>query len=266
MTEPLAARQRREVEHHAHAERDVEIREVSESTVPWNLRAFEGVLKSYFPGEAAFRGMRVLDCGCGPGILSILMAKRGALLDAFDISEHYVGIARRYCEANGVKDQVDVRAGVMEQMDYPAGRFDLVLGTRILHHVDISSAAAEVHRVLKPGGMALFWEPTLTNPVYNAMRRLYRMVPALPRAGSPDEHPLTEQELRALSRTFDGKFRMHGTPFYLFSHMARAVGLTRIIGVAPSLSLLDRGIDMALPALRRSNVHQILAMRKAAEL
>lgn len=267
MTAPLlTARHRREIEHHTDAGRAVEIREVTEAMVPWNLRAFARVLKSYFPDEGAFRGLRVLDCGCGYGIMSILIAKRGAFLDAFDISEHCVGIARRFCAANGVEDRVDVRVAVMERLDYPAGRFDLVLGTRILHHVDIASAAAEVHRVLKPGGMALFLEPTLRNPVYNAIRRLYRAVPVLPRTGSPDEHPLTVQEMGTLSNTFDGNFRMHGAPFYLFSHMARAVGLTRIMGVGPALSLLDRCIDTAFPILRRSNVHQILAMRKAGEL
>ena len=263
MTEPLAARHRREIEHHTD-DRKVEVREVRETMVPWNMRAFEGVLKSYFPDEGAFRGKRVLDCGCGHGILSILIAKRGAFLDAFDISESRVHVARQYCVASGVEDQVDVRVGVMEQLDYPVGRFDLVLGTRILHHVDIAKAAGEVYRVLKPGGMAFFWEPTLKNPVYNFVRRIYRTVPVLPRTGSPDEHPLTVQEIGELSKTFDGNLRMHGAPFYLFSHMARAVGLTRIVVVRGALSLLDRSIDTVFPILRRSNVHQILAMRKPA--
>lgn len=75
MTAPLpSARYRREIEHHAHAERAVEIREVSAAMIPWNLRAFERVLGS-----------------C-------------------------VGIARRFCEAIGVEDRVDVRVAAMEEM------------------------------------------------------------------------------------------------------------------------------------------------------
>jgi SAM-dependent methyltransferase len=262
MTDSMAERHRREVEHHVAKDRDVEIRAVDETMVPWNMKEFLAVLARYFPEEGAFRGKRILDCGCGYGILSILMAQRGAVLDAFDLSENRVRTARRYCEASGVESRVTVRTGVIEEIDYPDGQFDLVLGTRILHHVDIATAGAEVYRVLKPGGMALFWEPTLRNPLYRVGRRVYRAIPALPRSGSPDEHPLTEDEIETLRATFGGNLNTHGTPFYLLSHAARAAGLSRMVGVAPALSFIDRCIDRAWPSLRPSNVHQILVMRK----
>jgi SAM-dependent methyltransferase len=266
MTESLAERHRREIEHHARHERDVEVRDVDETMVPWNLREFLVVLESHFPGEGAFRGMRVLDCGCGHGILSVLMAKRGAVLDAFDISEHLVQTARRYSEASGVEARVNVRTGAIEEMDYPDDRFDLVLGTRILHHVDIATAGAEVYRVLKPGGMAVFLEPTLKNRLYRVGRRIYRAIPLLPRTGSPDEHPLTEDEIERLRGIFGGNLDLHGAPFYLLSHVARAAGLTRIPGIGPVLGLVDRSIDRAWPSLRPSNIHQILVMRKRTPL
>jgi SAM-dependent methyltransferase len=262
MTDSMAERHRREIEHHIVKDRNVAIRAVDETMVPWNMKEFLVVLERYFPEEGAFRGMRVLDCGCGHGVLSILMAKRGAVLDAFDIAENRVGTARRLCEASGVEAQVTVRTGVIEEIDHPDGQFDLVLGTRILHHVDIATAGAEVYRVLKPGGMAVFWEPTLRNRLYRVGRRIYRSIPALPRTGSPDEHPLSDEEIERLRSTFGGNLNMHGAPFFLLSHIARAAGLGRIVGFAPTLGLIDRCIDRALPSLRQSNVHQILVMRK----
>ena len=50
-------------------------------------------------------GLRVLDAGCGDGWLSIILAKRGAFVEGFDISAEGVRVAQRRAEVNGVAHQ-----------------------------------------------------------------------------------------------------------------------------------------------------------------
>jgi SAM-dependent methyltransferase len=55
--------------------------------------------------------------------------------------------------------------GAGEQLPLESDRFEIVVGKAVLHHLDASQAAPELHRVLRPGGRAAFAEPLGTNPV-----------------------------------------------------------------------------------------------------
>jgi len=89
-----------------------------------------------------------------------------------------------------------------EALDLPDGTFDRVLGHGILHHLDLSRALAEVRRVLKPTGRAVFVEPLGTNPLINLYRRL------TPESRTVDERPLTRGDLALVRRTFpDATYR-----------------------------------------------------------
>jgi 2-polyprenyl-3-methyl-5-hydroxy-6-metoxy-1,4-benzoquinol methylase len=114
------------------------------------------------------RGKRVLEFGCGLGKMSALLAKSGARVSAFDISESSVAVARRRAELNGL--EVDAIVAVGEDLPYADESFDIVVGKAILHHLDVARARAELHRVLKPGGKAVFVEPMGMNPLLNFAR------------------------------------------------------------------------------------------------
>lgn len=103
------------------------------------------------------RGKDVLDYGCGMGEESIYLAKLGGNVTAIDISEVGVAATRRRAEFNGVK----VRAYEMrvDPTRFDDQSFDVVHGLGILHHVGIEAGLAEVHRVLRPGGIGVFLEP-----------------------------------------------------------------------------------------------------------
>jgi SAM-dependent methyltransferase len=79
-----------------------------------------------------------------------------------------------------------------EELAFPDGTFDAVCGTGILHHLNLEQAAAEIRRVLKPGGRAVFIEPLGHNPLINLFRRL------TPKARTTDEHPLLMKDLHLL--------------------------------------------------------------------
>ena len=142
-------------------------------------------------------GTRVLDYGCGHGMAAVVLARAGATVTAFDLSPGYVNEARERLRANGVQGECVVADG--EELPFPDGSFDAVWGSAILHHLDLERAGRELHRVMKPGGVAVFCEPWGGNPVLDFARRF---VPYPGKHRTPDERPLTRRDLVPLRTIF----------------------------------------------------------------
>ena len=102
------------------------------------------------------RGKRVLDVGCGGGLLSEGMAVRGAEVTGIDLSEKPLGVARLHLLESGQK--VDYRKISAEQMaEELPGAFDAVTCLEMLEHVpDPASIVASCARLVKPGGQVFF--------------------------------------------------------------------------------------------------------------
>ena len=125
----------------------------------------------------------LLDLGCGAGENSVYFAKKGARCLATDYSPGMVDVAIDLAEKNGVK----IEGKVMDAMalEFPDNTFDFVYASNLLHHLpNPTLAIREMHRVLKPGGKACFWEPLKHNPVINVYRRIATKV------RTEDETPL----------------------------------------------------------------------------
>jgi ubiquinone/menaquinone biosynthesis C-methylase UbiE len=117
------------------------------------------------------RGKRLLDLGCGAGENSVYFAKKGAHCVATDYSPGMVEVALQLAEANGV--EVEGRTENAMALTFPDNTFDIVYASNLLHHIpDPKIAIGEMHRVLKPGGKACFWDPLRHNPVINVYRRM----------------------------------------------------------------------------------------------
>ena len=97
-------------------------------------------------------GKRILDVGCGGGLLSEGMAARGANVTGIDLSEKPLGVARLHLLESGQK--VDYRKISVEQMAQETpGAFDAVTCLEMLEHVpDQASVVASCARLVKPGG------------------------------------------------------------------------------------------------------------------
>jgi SAM-dependent methyltransferase len=94
---------------------------------------------------------RALDVGCGPGALTSELVRRlGAdHVEAVDPSEPFVAECRRR------NPGVHVQVGAAEALPYPDASFDAALAQLVLHFVtDAAAAAAELRRVVVPGGIA----------------------------------------------------------------------------------------------------------------
>ncbi len=113
-------------------------------------------------GEAAAAPSveRVLDFGCGKGDRAVDLLAHGVTVDGIDISESYVAEAAASARASGFPEaRFRFVAGDAHALPYADGAFDLVVGEGILHHLELDTALAEVHQVLRPGGRAVFFEP-----------------------------------------------------------------------------------------------------------
>ena len=101
-------------------------------------------------------GKRVVDVGCGGGLLSEGMAVRGADVTGIDLSEKALGVARLHLLESG--QRVDYRKVAAEQLatEMPAS-FDIVTCLEMLEHVpDPASIIAACARLVKPGGRVFF--------------------------------------------------------------------------------------------------------------
>lgn len=106
--------------------------------------------------EAGLAGKRVIDVGCGGGLLSEAMATRGADVTGIDLSEKPLGVAKLHLYESGVK--VDYRLVSAEAMaaEQPAA-FDVVTCLEMLEHVpDPGSIVRACASLVKPGGQVFF--------------------------------------------------------------------------------------------------------------
>jgi 2-polyprenyl-3-methyl-5-hydroxy-6-metoxy-1,4-benzoquinol methylase len=116
------------------------------------------------------RGKRVLDYGCGFGMLGMYLGLCGAEVWGFDLSLSAVETANRTALRYGLParfEQMDAAA-----LTYPDGFFDLAVGFGVLHHViKYPRTGSQLARVVKPGGAGVFHETLWDNPFINFARR-----------------------------------------------------------------------------------------------
>ena len=87
----------------------------------------------------------------------------------------------------------------------------MVFGIAILHHLDLQLVSREVHRVLRPGGRAIFQEPVRNSAVVRFLRSL---IPYRAPDISPYERPLTDEELQQFTAPFAStRVRAFGLPY-----------------------------------------------------
>lgn len=155
-------------------------------------------------------GLRVLDIGCGGGLLSEPMARMGATVIGADPSEKNIGIASTHAAETGVT--VDYRAVTAEHLAEAGEMFDVVLNMEVVEHVAdvdlfIKSCAsmvkpdglmfiATINRTFKAGALAIF-------AAENILRWLPRGTHQYEKLVRPEEieKPLSESGMQVIHRT-----------------------------------------------------------------
>jgi SAM-dependent methyltransferase len=137
-------------------------------------------------------GMTVLELGCGIGYFSRELSRSGADVVAIDVSAELLEIAKANYSAPNVRYEIQNAYA----LSYADAVFDSVVGSSVLHHLEIQEALREVYRVLKPGGTIYFTEPNMLNPQI----AIQKNVPWVKRklGDSPDETAFFRGPLRRL--------------------------------------------------------------------
>lgn len=146
-------------------------------------------------------GTRLLDAGCGAGLLAVLASLRGAQVTALDASPGLLAIARQRLP------RADVREGDLEALPFADASFDAVTAVNSLFYAaDMSAAMRELVRVARPGGRVVVtaWGPP------DRCEFLTAVMPALgplmppPPPGVPAPHPGALAEPGALAAVLEG--------------------------------------------------------------
>ncbi len=130
------------------------------------LHKFNPVRLAYIRDQAAARfqrdakqigclaGLRMLDIGCGGGILCEPLARLGATVVGADPSQSNIEVARRHAAQADLK--IDYRATTAEALADTGERFDVVLAMEVVEHVtDVDVFVRRCSEMLKPGGMMI---------------------------------------------------------------------------------------------------------------
>jgi 2-polyprenyl-3-methyl-5-hydroxy-6-metoxy-1,4-benzoquinol methylase len=188
------------------------------------------------------KAKKILDLGCGTGWFSVILAKRGAIVDGIDISETAIDIAKRRAIVNGVELATNFQPMSFYDLEYPDGHFDAIIGLAALHHArDKDRLRDSLFRVLKPGGRIIFNEP-FGNCEF--LERLRLLVPV--KVNEEDRTHWNEQLKYKDLDVFDGYFNVRVKEFQFLSRIDRIIDhqkLTEIVGRFDRF-LLDRIVAM----------------------
>ena len=163
-----------------------------------------------------YRGRRVLEVGCGAGVDLARFAKGGADVTGVDIAGSAIDLARANFEQQGLRG--DFRVANAEALPFPDDSFDLVYAHGVVQYTrNDRQLIAECHRVLRPGGLALF---QVYNRVswLNALSKLMKVglehddAPVLLKFSIPEFRRLLGdfRDVTIVPERFPVKSRLHG--------------------------------------------------------
>jgi ubiquinone/menaquinone biosynthesis C-methylase UbiE len=213
---------------------------------------------------------QVLEVGCGAGLTTAALARRGYIMDAVDSVDEMVDLTRRHAAEVGVAHRVRTAVADINRLIFPSDHFSLVVAIGVLPWLhSIYEPMREVARVTKAGGYLIVnvdnrWrlhellDPRL-NPIHAPIRNLARAL---------HHRKHLAQAQRCSPREFDailqkaGYAKIQGAMlgFGPFSFLGRTV-LPESVGVKAH-NVLQRYADRNIPLLRSTGAQYLVLARK----
>lgn len=215
----------------------------------WDWRQLAALLLGELTGKD------LLDMACGMGEESVYFAKLGARVTGIDISD--VGIAS--LKKRAAYHHLDITALEMrcDPTSFDDDSFDRIHGLGILHHVGIEAGLAEVDRLLRPGGLAVFLEPLGDSPTVEAVKTFLmkhaRFLGEFDHV-TDHEHNLTWREVATAVRRF-ADVRIY--PYHLLYRLKRFFPFHWLDAVRR----IDSGLLALAPRLRHFAGGVVIAVR-----
>ena len=154
-------------------------------------------------------GRNLLEYGCGTGNSSLEWINHGAKLTGIDIFPE--GIKKARAKVNSYGQKANFYVMNAEKTDFVDEYFDTIIGSGILHHLDLNKSYAELARILNLNGRAIFLEPLGRNPLINLYRKF------TPSLRTKNEHPLNEKDIKLAKQYFKQVETYYYNLFTLFS-------------------------------------------------
>jgi 2-polyprenyl-3-methyl-5-hydroxy-6-metoxy-1,4-benzoquinol methylase len=139
----------------------------------WGWGTLAGLQRARKRGKAVAEaarlgiGISALEVGCGTGYFTKIFAGTGARITANDISPDLIALAQKQ------NPNVEFICAQFEELPQKP-IYDAVIGSSVLHHLDLERALSSCITLLKPGGRFVFAEPNMLNPQVFAERTFMR--------------------------------------------------------------------------------------------
>ena len=192
----IAKKKNHQSEEHFHDEWALSV-DVKEVDV---VAQFEGITSPEYAYAmkqlGRMKGKKILNLGSGIGEETVYLAKQKAQVTAIDISKQMLEVTKRLAKQNRIRQKITYKHANAEKLPFKDNTFDAVLGCNLLHHVNLKKCIKESKRVLKPGGIAVYSEPLIYNPIINVYRKMAHKV------RTDGEHPLDMKDLEIIRKEF----------------------------------------------------------------
>jgi len=172
--------------------------------IPFHNREHVDYLSYAIDRLRPLAGKQILEVGAGSGMLAVWLAQQGAEVTGIDVSGGILEVAARRASISGVAHRTRFLHCPIEDFEDPGSSFDAVIGNNVVHHFERDLAMANLARLLRRDGRAVFCEPVLFLP--DIVRRLRYSAPVTrrfpPHTHTPDERSLDQRDLRVVERHF----------------------------------------------------------------
>lgn len=148
---------------------------------PYMSDILEKEFRDVFINSAAYeKDGKVLDLCCGPGWLSLELARNGQNVDAYDLSKEAIDFAKKMANENPFKENfgsLNYYAMDVTQVDLGVEKYNAITGWSAWHHLnDLSGFIEKAYIALKPGGIVATFDDVPVSNLEKGLSRFFRLL------------------------------------------------------------------------------------------